>query len=251
MSSSAHDEESPQAPKWTDRALQEMLQYAPITTAAAALQEDPLLSLLGLILAPGGVVVMSKVRDTLQAYEDAGPSIDDLNEAMKEERVASLADRVFRASAETIAAPDKLVGLGRVLAYGLEDDAQFDTAVLLSGALRDLENVHVRILGNFAKDLVPKQQRGEDWRFLVGVLKERRHRMFGNARNDPYRRDFDDLAGFAGGSEVAVVSFLAVAARHGLLEQVGGFGDDDAAWVITSLGWEMCWLLLGENPSDD
>lgn len=182
-----------------------------------------------MVLAPAGELVLRHVKATLEAAEDEGLPVVDLAERVRaDDRALSLTQRVLRASAETVDAPQKLVALGRVLAYGLDDDAQFDTAVLLSTALVDLERVHIRTLEAFARTVTAEEPAGEP----------------SDGQGDRRERDLAQVEGYAGGPVVAR-SFIAVTTRHGLVvERVDSlFGANVPYWRIGELGHQLLALL--------
>lgn len=215
------------------QAADEIAVAAPVAVAVQALVDQPLMQLVAAVAAPGAELVMKHLRRTLEAAQDRGVEVEVLAERVShDERALSLTYRVLRASAETVDAPQKLVALGRVLAYGLDDDARFDTAVLLSAALVDLERVHLRALGRFARAV---EHNDPPPPVTVADVDQAK-----------VERDLQQIEDYAGGSLLAR-SFLAVATRHSLVtERVqSNYGGNVSYYRVGELGLQLLDLLRG------
>lgn len=86
------------------------------------------------------------------AADRSGHQADEVLQAASHGARQVLAADTFQAAATT-ALPEKVIGLGRVLADGLfsDDDTVLDEMSLIAAALRDIENPHLRVLARFGE----------------------------------------------------------------------------------------------------
>lgn len=163
----------------------------------------------------------------LTAADVLGENLQELEERITatDERT-DLASAVLRAAAMTITAEDKIEALGRTLAHGLQDDDQFDPAVALAAALRDVEKPHIAAL----RKLVTAYQQPlkYDERGRVTAWSPSFMRVHGDR----------ELASVAGG-ELTLPVVMATLTRHGLVktQQIQErYRDPREGWALTYLG---------------
>lgn len=136
--------------------------------------------------------------------------------------------RVLEAAAPTTL-DAKVIALGRVLAYGLEEDADMGEAFMLAAALADMEGPHILVLQRIHEQPVApeetrtNQERGWDKNDIAQVMPE-------------YNTTLDGI--------------LATLSRHGLLMDVGRVNYPGSVgptiWTISPLGSRIVFLLSYE-----
>jgi hypothetical protein len=136
--------------------------------------------------------------------------------------------RILRAAApSTLDA--RVIALGRVLAYGLEDGADMGEAFMLAAALADLEALHILVLQRIDEQPVAPEE-------------TRTHQNRGWDKNDIVQTmpEFN----------VTIDGILATLSRHGLLTDTGAVmypgSAGPAVWAISPLGKRVVFLLSHE-----
>ena len=129
--------------------------------------------------------------------------------------------RILRAAAPTTL-DAKVIALGRVLAYGLEDDADMGEAFMLAAALSDMEGPHILVLQRIHEQPVAPE----------------------NARTNQERGwDKNDIAQVMPEFNTTLDGILATLSRHGLLTDVGRVNYPGSVgptiWTISPLAAEQ------------
>lgn len=143
--------------------------------------------------------------------------------------------RVLRAAART-PLEDKLPALARVLADGLRDDAKVDEALVLAGALDDLEAPHVQVLALIVDYATPPLRS----RFVAPMELER------NPGVGISGWPSDQIAEHLPQVSLVLPALTQTLIRHGLIREppAGSWPDDgEARLSSTDLG-ERCLALL-------
>jgi len=207
-------------------------------------------------LAPAGVVAVTRLASEVwqRRQERAGRALQaaadtlDVGLDILEERAQShdarleLLARVLEAAART-PLDQKVRALGRVLAHGLPNDPPggehepdpLTEAFALAGALDDMEEPHITVLGYIAEHPNSNVDTGpEGIKPLPGW-------------------GVDALRDAMPALETTVGAIVSTLAGHGLLRDVtyGGYGGPRQRWEVAELGRRCLWMLDWDPARSD
>jgi hypothetical protein len=150
------------------------------------------------------------------------------------ERLSSNVDRIelfarILKSAAPTTLDAKVIALGRVLAYGLEEDANMGEAFMLAAALADMEGPHILVLQRIHEQTVAPEE---------------------TRTNQERGWDKNDIAQAMPEFDTTLDGILATLSRHGLLMDVGRVNYPGSVgptiWTISPLGRRAMFLLNHE-----